>query len=136
MEGYFVGLNLNRIKKITKQGIVERITSATFIFMHPHIYFGESIKLFLLENSFNGRSINLIYAVICQKYEEGYIGETCCPVKKRIDTYTKHIKQPQYQQFTVEEYLSTCGDGKFHMFPFFKILRENKSEKKLTRIIS
>ena len=32
MEGYFVGLNLNRIKKITKQGIVERIASAAFIF--------------------------------------------------------------------------------------------------------
>ena len=26
-----------------------------------------------------------------------------------------------------EEHLCTCGDGKVHVFPFFKILQENKS---------
>ena len=39
-------------------------------------------------------------------------------------------KIAQYQQLAVEEYLRTCGDGKFHMFPFFKIIQENKSLRK------
>ena len=30
----------------------------------------------------------------------------------------------------VEEHLRSCGDGKFHMFPFFEILQENKSLRK------
>ena len=38
----------------------------------------------------------------------------------------QHIRQPQYQQLAVEEHLHTCGDGKFHMFPFFKILQKIK----------
>ena len=51
-------------------------------------------------------------------------------MKERINIYRQHIKQSQYQQLTVEEQLRTCGDGKFHMFPFFKILQENKSLRK------
>ena len=27
----------------------------------------------------------------------------------------------------LEEHLRTCGDGKFHKFPFLKIIQENKS---------
>ena len=41
--------------------------------------------------------------------------------KKRINIYRKHIIQPQYQQLAVEQHLRTCGDGKIHIFPFFKI---------------
>ena len=40
------------------------------------------------------------------------------------------IRQPQYQQLAVKEHLRTCGDGKFHMFSFFKISQENKSLRK------
>ena len=42
----------------------------------------------------------------------------------------QHVRQLQYQQLAVEEHFHTCGDGKFHMFPFFKILLENKSLRK------
>ena len=83
-------------------------------------------KTFLLKNSFNCESSNLIYVVISQGWKEEYIGETGCLVKERINIYRQHIRQPQYQQRAVEEHLRTCGDGKFHMFPFFKILQENK----------
>ena len=49
-----------------------------------------------------------------------------CLVKERIGTHKQHIRQRQYQQLALEEHLRTCGDGKFHMFPFFKILQKNK----------
>ena len=51
-------------------------------------------------------------------------------MKGQINIYRQHIKQTQYQHLTVEEYLRTCGDGKFHMFPFLKIIQENKLLKK------
>ena len=44
--------------------------------------------------------------------------------------FTDNIRQPQHQQLAVEEYLCTCGDRKFYMFPFFKIFQENKSFRK------
>ena len=46
-------------------------------------------------------------------------------MKKGINIYRQHIRQTQYQQLVVQEHLRTCRDGKFHMFPFFKILQEN-----------
>ena len=50
--------------------------------------------------------------------------------RARINIYRQHIRHPQYQQLAVEEHLRTCGDGKFHMFSFFKIIQENKSLRK------
>ena len=47
-------------------------------------------------------------------------------MKERIRICKQHIRQQQYQQLAVEEHLRTCGDGKFHMFHFFKILQTNK----------
>ena len=44
-----------------------------------------------------------------------------------IYIYGKVTRLLQYQQLAVEEHLRTCVDGKFHMFPFCKILKENKS---------
>ena len=51
-------------------------------------------------------------------------------MKERINVYRQHIRQPQYQQLAVEEHLRTCGDGKFHMLSFFKIIKENESLRK------
>ena len=53
-----------------------------------------------------------------------------CLVKELTSIYRQHMRQPQYQQLVVEEHLPTWGDGKFGMFPFFKILQENKSFRK------
>ena len=47
------------------------------------------------------------------------------PSEREINIYRQQIRQPQYQQLAVEEHLRACGDGKFHMFPFFKIVQEN-----------
>ena len=56
-----------------------------------------------------------------QRCKEEYIGETGCLVRKGINIYRQHMRQPQHQQLAVEEYLRTCGDGKFQIFPFFKM---------------
>ena len=87
-------------------------------------------KHFLLKNSFNCESSNLIYVAICQGCKEEYIEETGCLVKERTRIYREHIRQPQYQQLAAEEHLRTCGVGKSHMFLVFKILQENKSLRK------
>ena len=84
----------------------------------------------MLKNFFNCESINLIYIAICQGCKEKYIGEVGCLVKEWTSIYRQHKRQPQYQQLAVEEHLRIWGDGKFDMFPFFKILQENKSFRK------
>ena len=51
-------------------------------------------------------------------------------MNKRININRKDIRQSQHQQLAVEEFLRTCGERKFHMFPFYKIIQENKSLRK------
>ena len=58
------------------------------------------------------------------------MGEKFFLVEDQINIYRHYIRQPQYQQLAVEEHLRTCGDGKLHMFPLFKILQETKSHRK------
>ena len=84
----------------------------------------------MLKNSFNFESSNLIYVVICKGCKEEYIGEMGCLVKEQINNYRQHKRQLRYQQLVAKEHLRTCGDGKFHMFPFFKIIPESKSLRK------
>ena len=81
-------------------------------------------KTFFLKSSLNCESSNLNYVVICQGCKEERIGETGCLVKERINIYRQHIRQPQYQQLEVQKHLHTCGNRKFRMFPFFKILKK------------
>ena len=52
-------------------------------------------------------------------------------MKERINIYRQHIRQPQYQQLAVEEHLRTYGDGKFHSFPFFKIIQKKQITTKI-----
>ena len=80
--------------------------------------FKQTRKTFLLKNSFNCQSSNLICVAICQGCKERYIEETGCLVKEQIKIYRQHIRQPQYQQLAVEKHLRTCGDGKICMLPF------------------
>ena len=83
--------------------------------------FKQTRKTFLLKNSFNCQSSNLICVAICQGCKERYLEETGCLVKEQIKIYRQHIRQPQYQQLAVEKHLRTCGDGKICMLPFFRI---------------
>ena len=53
-------------------------------------------KTFLLKNSCNCESCNLIYVITCQGCKEGYTGETGYLVKERKNIYIQHIRQPQY----------------------------------------
>ena len=81
----------------------------------------------MLKISFNCERENFIYVVVSQGYNAEFIWETSSLGKERIKIYRQHIRQLQYQQLAVEEHFCTSGDGKFHMFTFFKILQENKS---------
>ena len=54
-------------------------------------------------------------------------------MKERINIFRQHIRQPQYQQLVVEGQLRTCGEGRFHMFPFFKIFMRKSYEPLLNK---
>jgi len=93
--------------------------SNTYIFRHNQIEFN-------VKNNFTCETSNLIYVIICNTCKNEYIGQTSRMLKERINIYRQHIRQPQYQMIKVEEHLRICGEGKFQVFPFFKLKSENK----------
>ena len=121
---------MNHNAKITKLKLRKEFSQLRLSFKGSLSQFKQVNKTFSLINVFNCESSYLIFPVICLGCKKEYIGETGWLVKEQINIYRKHIRQPQYQQLSVEEYLRTCRDGKFRMFPFVKILQENKSLRK------
>ena len=131
MEVYSLGLSLNHSTKITKwKNCGKNCVSCHNLLEAPLYQFKRVKNTFFLKSSFNCKSSNLICVIICQGSKEECIGETGCLVKERINIYRERTRQPQYQQLAVEWHWRTCGDGKFHMFSFFKIIQENKSLRK------
>ena len=61
---------------------------------------------FLLKHYWNRKSCyHLIYVILCQWYKEEYMGQPDFPVKERINIYSQHIRQLEYQH-----YQRPCGD--------------------------
>ena len=59
-----------------------------YVSCHYLLYQLKSVnKIFLLKNSFNCETSNLIYVVIYQGCKEEYIGKTSCLVKERTSIY-------------------------------------------------
>ena len=105
LECYSVGPNLTYNTKISKQKNLERIASASILKASLYQFKGVN-QTYLLKNSFNCETFNLVHAVICTGGKEEYIGETGCLVKEWISIHRQHIRQPQHQQLVVEEHLN------------------------------
>ena len=52
-------------------------------------------------------------------------------MKKMISVYRQYIKQPQYQQIKVEEYLCLYSSGEFQMIAFLQVKQERKPLRKV-----
>ena len=87
--GYSVGL---KHKNHEKKNCRKNCVSCSYLLKASLYQFKRVKKTFLLKNSFNCESSNLIYVVICQGCKEEYIGETGCLVKERINIYRQHMR--------------------------------------------
>ena len=73
---------------------------------------------------FSCDSSNLFNIIICPTCGEEYTGETGVgktKLRDHVRVYRKHIWQPEYQKFKVEEHLRTCGKGTFKIFPLLQM---------------
>ena len=56
-------------------------------------------------------SENVIYAVICNKCNHIYIGETQTQLRKRMTLHRFHVKNVAYQILNVSAHVMSCGEG-------------------------
>ena len=63
-----------------------------------------------------------------------YIEETGVNKQKlrdRVRVYRQDIRQPQYQQLKIEEYLRKCSHGDFKIFPFLQMRSADKEFRRM-----
>ena len=87
--------------------------------------FNNQNSSFDIRNEFNCNSSNIIYAIICPGCNEEYIGQTSRTLKERLCLYRQHILHPEYSTSYVEKHLRECGKGRFSIFPFLQIRKDD-----------
>lgn len=84
--------------------------------------------MFYLEEEMMGKSIDLVYKVICSAHNKDYFrdnreGKT--RTRDRVHVF-QHIYQAQKRNLKCEEIFRICGKGLFKKFPFIKLHLNNK----------
>lgn len=76
-------------------------------------------------SSMNCKSENVIYCAICPTCKEFYIGQTG-KLNARVRVHKQQIKDPSVRNTPCCEHFAECGQGKFTLFPFYKLPNENE----------
>ena len=92
------------------------------------IIFKNSDQTFKMKREFTCSSKNVIYLLKCVCGAE-YIGETN-DIKKRTTLHRSNGKHDKYAILKVSKHLLSCSQGKFHMYPFYKMTTENIDQRK------
>ena len=58
-----------------------------------------------------------------------WIGETGT-LRARIRVHKQHVKVPEYRKIKLSGHLDVCGNGRFDVFPFYKLFRDNLAERR------
>ena len=74
----------------------------------------------------NCRSKDVVYVTRCSGCGENYIGETGMELKDRVTVHKQQIRDPNVRCLGVSKHIDDCGNGKFTIFPFYKLYTSNK----------
>jgi uncharacterized protein (UPF0305 family) len=83
-------------------------------------------KTFQVHANMNCKTPNVIYAITCTGCKENYIGETGMELRYRVTLHKQHIRDSSTRVLWVSHHIETCGNGKFIIFPFYKVMVDDK----------
>ena len=101
----------------------------------PFIQTGQSITFkngmkFNVNSNMTCKSKNLLYCMTCPTCGENYIGQTGTKLTDRVRVHKQQIRDPTLRNTPCSGHFDSCGNGHFHIFPFFKIKEENEQLRK------
>ena len=73
----------------------------------------------------NCHSKNVLYVIICDGCNEFYIGKTDRKLSERMNLHRSQIKNPHNRTIPLSDHLERCANGKYRVFPFFKLPEGN-----------
>jgi hypothetical protein len=66
----------------------------------------------------------------CPTCGENYIGQTGTKLTDQVCVHKQQIRDPMLRNTPCSGHFDSCGNGHFHIFPFFKIKEENEQSRK------
>lgn len=87
---------------------------------------------FKIKTDMNCTSKNVIYALICSKCSDFYIGQTGMELRKRMTLHRQQTRTEHLRYLTVNEHCHKCADDNFFVLPIYQmsnsdvLQRENK----------
>lgn len=85
---------------------------------------------FHLKSNFTCTTKNLIYALQCEHCGAQYIGETGGELRLRINVHRQQIRDDSLRHLNVSKHLFACSNGKFNVFPFYKMHHSSDIDRK------
>ena len=83
-----------------------------------------------VKNDITCTSSNVIYLIMCDGCPSSYIGQAS-NLRNRVTLHRQHIREEQYRHMHVSKHIANCANGKFRIFPFYRIFSNSKAETKL-----
>ena len=70
---------------------------------------------------------NVIYSIICAKCKKFYIGQTKNELRKRMTLHRQQTSTEELRFMKVNKHFHECSNGKFNIFPLYKVLEDKQS---------
>lgn len=88
-------------------------------------------KIFHVKYNMNCNTRNVLYILTCEGCNKQYVGETGNELKTRMTVHRQQIRDSSTRKLAVSGHISSCGKGKFSVFPFYKMHSENTTERRI-----
>lgn len=90
-------------------------------------------RKFTIKSKMNCDTLNVIYALKCEKCGAGYIGETS-NLRKRVNLHRNQNKKRKYRKLFVNKHISQCSNFNFKVMPLYKLRNDNAQERKIREL--
>lgn len=87
-----------------------------------NFFFFKCGKTFYVKENMPCKSKNLLFCIICNNCDEGYIGQTGTQLTTRLHVHRQQINDPNTRNTPCSEHFDKCAKGEFQVFPFYKLL--------------
>jgi len=67
------------------------------------------------------KSRNVIYAVICKRCSEFYIGQTGCELRQRVTVHRQQTRNENVRFLHVNEHIHRCANDEFFIIPLYEV---------------
>lgn len=97
------------------------------------VVFKNGLK-FTVKRNMNCKSKNVIYAIICPKCEEFYIGQTGNELRTRMTVHRQQTRSDTLRFLQVNKHMHQCADDTFKVMPLYQMFGSDRIKREIKEL--